>query len=323
MPILATILPPGEGEPGGPGVPVPVPLDDRRLEFRSLNGTDTIEWTGSEWIIQSGIQGLDVPPRDLVTEQVPGMDGARLREIRTGARTVVLPFFVYGDDGVGLTHRAQLARLRRFIDYRDRDYAGAEGTFDLVAVGLGGERLLRCTYVDGMEGVAGISSGSGPHWSTFDAKLLAVQPYWRGQQWSTPTVVTGTGASAFLSNSLLFPRQISGSVALGENMHVNVGGDVPSPPMIELDGPFSTVTITSPQGLNISVGAVASGRLLIETGRRRRVTLDGVPAWQLVGDSPRWQPLPPGEATISIVATGATSSTAARVFGTSLWETAW
>lgn len=322
MPILATITDDGTPDPGTPGGPSPAPVDPRRLDFRSLDGTDAIEWTGNEWIIQSGIQGLDVPPRDVVTEAVPGMDGARLREIRTGTRSVVLPFFVYSADREQASHHAQLAQIRRHLDYRRVDYAAAEGTFDLVAVGAGGERSLRCVYVDGMEGLAGVASGNGAYWSTFDTKLLAVQPYWVGVEWSTPTVTTGVG-SPFVSNAALWPRSISGSVALGQDMRVSVGGDVPSPPNVELDGPWTTAHITSPQGLDLTIGAVPSGTLRIETGRRRRVTLDGVPAWHLVGDSPHWQPLPAGEAIISIALTGADASTSARVFGRSLWETAW
>lgn len=319
MPILAILQ---SDDPNDPGTPTPVPVDDRRLEFRTIDGAQSIEWTGDEWIIQSGISGLDVPPRDVITEEVPGMDGARLREIRTGTRTVVLPFFVTSANESAASHRAQLTRIRRMIGYRGRDYAGLEGTFDLVAVAEGGERLLRCTYVDGMEGVAGVARGSGAYWSTFDAKLIAVQPYWRGQEWSTATVGTGLGAP-FVSETAPWPRSIAGSVALGEDMRVTVGGDVPSPPIIELIGPFDSARITSPQGLDITVGAVEAGRLLIETGRRRRVTINGTAAWALIGDSPRWHPLPPGEAVISIVATGATTATSARVHGTSLWETAW
>lgn len=317
MPILATVVSgPGAGGPG----PTPVPVDDRRLDFRSIDGDDVVTWTGLEWILLSGITGLDVPPRDVVTERVPGLPGSRLREIRDAERPVVLPFFVAGK--AAAEHRAQMARLRRLIDYRTLDYAGAEGTFDLVAQSDGGERALRVVYIDGMEGSAGYGAGGGLDWTMSDVKLLAVDPYWHGEEWSTPTVGTGTG-SAFLSNSAPFPRSISGSVALGASMRVQVGGDVPSPPRIELTAPWDSVHITSPQGLDVTVGAVATGTVLIETGRHRRVTKNGVAAWDLIGDSPRWQPLPPGEANISIVATGATSATAARVFGDSLWETAW
>jgi hypothetical protein len=328
VPILATIRRGGDPDPGDPGSdpgdPLPIPvLDARRLDWRSLDGSDLIEWSGEEWIIQSGIQGLDVPPRDVVTETVPGLPGARLREIRTGPRTVILPFFVYSQTEKVAAHLAQLARLRRMIDYRDRDYVTAEGTFDLVAAGEGAERSLRCTYIDGMEGAAGVAAGGGAFWSTFDTKLLAVDPYWRGEEWSTPIVDTGAG-SPFISDTEPWPRAISGSVALGADMQVEVGGDVESPPSVEVWGPATTLHITSPQGLDITVGAIGNGQhLLIETGRRRRVLLNDAPAWGLIGDSPRWSPLPPGQALISVAATGATSSTAVRVYGTSLWETAW
>jgi hypothetical protein len=317
VPILITVPP-----TVGPVNP-PTPVDDRELDFRSLDGGSIIRWTGGEYVIQSGIQGLDIPPRDLVTEEVPGLDGSRLRQIKTQARTVVLPFFVISEDGQPVSHRTQLAALRRYLDYRLIDYAGAEGTFDLVAKATGGERLLRCTYVDGMDGLAGVASGDGMYWSSFDTKLLAVQPYWRGLEWSTPVIGTGLG-EVFVSDTELWPRSISSSIALGADMSINVGGDIPSPPSITITGPVSSAHITSPQGLDVSIGAIGAGHVLqVDTGRDRNVTLDGVPAWDLIGDSPRWRPLPPGVAIISITVPGATVDTSARVYGTSLWETAW
>jgi hypothetical protein len=307
-------------------VPVAFQITDlRRLDFQSIDGSDVLQWDGDEYIIQSGITGLGIPPRDVITETVPGLEGGRIRDIRTGPRTVTLPFVVVSNDYLAASHQAQMAHLRSFVDYRTNDYVGDEGTFDLVATSEAGQRLLRCVYLEGMEGVEGVASGNGSFLSTFDAKLLAVQPYWRGQEWSTPIVSVSTG-SMFLSNDPAngFPRAISASVALGAGMPVIVGGDVPSPAVIELTGPSTATSITSPQGLNVQIGALTAGQqLIIDTGRSRRVLLDGVSRWDLVGDSPQWRPLPPGNATISVVVNNATAATSARVYGTSLWETAW
>lgn len=325
MPILADVGPRGIiRTPTGPSV-----REARYLDFRSLDGSTVLEWDGDEFIMQSGVTGLNVPPREVITDRVPGMEGERLREIRTTSRTVILPFFVASADLSTATHLEQLARVRAFCNYRRNDYVTDEGTFDLVARGgRGGERTLRCTYVDGMEGEWGVEIGNGSYYSTFDTKLLAVDPYWHGQEWSTPEVAL-PASLPFVSESPLFSGlgrvAISPSVALGTDMLVTVDGDVPSPVVVDGVGPWASMHITSPQGLDVTIGPVGAGHtLLLDTGRRKRCLLDGATDWSLlVSDSPQWDPLPAGAASISIEVTGATTATRARVHGPTLWETAW
>lgn len=321
MPILATVRNQGGRRPRV------IPVDDRRLEFHNLDGSDLIAWNDRDYILRSGIQGLRMAPREVITESVSELPGARLREVRTLTRAVVLPFLVDAGSGDYRDHLAQLARMRSFMDFRSVDYAGEEGTFDLVAVAGASQRSLRCVYVDGMEGVDGVEDGAGSDWSTFDVQLLAVDPFWRGLQWTTPPVALPVPAP-FISDDPAFTFGnvgITASVALGADMPVHVGGDVPSPAVIEGVGPWTSLHITSPQGLDVTIGAVSSGQtFLLDTGRRKRCELDGVKDWSLTAsDSPQWYPLPPGNASISIEAVGASSSTAIRVYGTELWETAW
>jgi hypothetical protein len=299
--------------------------DWRRLEMRNLQGDDAVQWSGREWIMRRGVLGLDVPPREVISESVPGLDGARLREIRTGPRTVFVPIMMVATDGYNATLRAQLTRLRSFVDYRDVDYGTAEGTFDLAALTPAGGRTLRCTYVEGMEGEYTLDGGTGTYWQSYGVRLLAVDPYWHGDEWST-TEVALPKASPFLSNNIAnpFPRALSASVALGADMPVTVGGDVPSPAIVEGTGPWTSMHITSPQGLDVTVGPVGAGHtLLLDTGRQLRCLLDGASDWSLIGDAPQWRPLPPGAASISIEVAGADVNTRARVHGDSLWETAW
>jgi hypothetical protein len=156
-------------------------------------------------------------------------------------------------------------------------------------------------------------------------ELLAVDPYWHGLEWSTP-VVTLPAADPFLSNNPAdaFPRKLTPSIALGEEMPLLIPGDVASSAVVELIGPLTSALITSPAGLNVSVGALSAGQVFVlDTGRTKRALLNGVNAWDKVGQSPQWRPLAPGLTTISIEVADATSATAARVYGTSLWETAW
>lgn len=315
MPILVTLA-------TDDGVVIPRAVDDRRLDFRSLDGESILSWTGNEYVIMSGIQGLRLAPNEVIYEKVPGLDGARLREIRTDPRTVVIPFAVFGSSP--RAHLEQLDAINAYVDFRTVDYVTAEGTFDLVASAGGSSRYLRCTYLDGMEGVEGIANGNGPDFSTFDANLLAMDPHWRGQEWTTPIVKLPTPRPFLSDDPDAHPWGLSSSVALGADMPVLVGGNVPSPAVIELTGPADETHITSPQGLDITIGAIDAGdTVIIDSGRRKRVLLNGVKAWTLLGDSPQWPAMSPGANTISVVITGADTDTRARVYGTSLWKTAW
>jgi hypothetical protein len=163
VPILARA---GATVPTGTGHVTPDPRfnDTRRLDFRSLTG-DTLTFDTASWIPRAGIEGLHMPPREVVRGQVPGLTGSLLTEIRDVERLVSFPVFVGSDDG----HRAhldQLARLQSFLDFTGVDYAAAGGTFDLVATSASGVRALRCVYLEGMEGSEGVvrpaAAGGGP-----------------------------------------------------------------------------------------------------------------------------------------------------------------
>ncbi len=323
MPIFAKVTTPTPSRPR-----FVYPVDNRRLEFRSPDGSEVVKWNAAgdrSTLILDTATGLDVPPRDVLTDQVPGMDGARLRLIRTRERQVFLPLLVRALDGDWAWVLDKMAEIRSLQNYRLRDYVSEEGTFDLVATRDGyPERTLRATYLEGMEG----DYGSGvymPDWRIFGIKLLAVDPYWHGREWSTPTVSLPS-PMPFLSNDPAdaFPRQISASVALGEDMSLTIPGDVPSPAVIELTGPADQTVITSAAGLDVTIGALADGdHFVLDTGRVKTATLNGVSDWSKVGTSPQWRPFRPGETSISMVVTGATSETRARVYGRALWETPW
>lgn len=321
MPILTSFDPTIDSF----GKTADLPTDDRELDFRSLDGSSVLSWTGREWISAPNIQGLRMAPRIVTAESIPGIDGGRLRDIRTDMRSVVLPFVVVSDDYDFRTHLDQIAQLQSFVAYQGIDYVAAEGTFDLVATSShAGERALRCTYLDGMEGVEGVSTGNGPSFSTFDVKLLACAPAWRGDEWSTDSLGIGSPLPFLSNDPAAHPWGLTESVVLGDSMAVIVTGDQPSPATIELIGPASTTHITSPQGLDLTIGAIGIGQqLVVSSGRTKSVTLDGVTRWDLLGDSPQWKPLPPGQASISIKMTDATAATRARIYGTSLWEMAW
>ncbi len=341
MPILGNVnmvSPPvtGPGSVGGVAVPVIRDVDGRRLDFAGLDGQVIEAWPSTRSVvIKSGITGLNVPPRRIATDEYPGLDGARIRAggVSTGARTVGLPMFFQGTDDQPGSLDEVMARFKALLDYRRTDYAAAEGTFDLVATGADGvsTRRLRCLYTDGLEGNLGLQADEGTWWLTAGVNATAVNPYWRGEEWTTPVVAlpqprpflrVSSAPSGYLA--------LSTSTAIGADMPVTVGGDVDSPAIIDLTGPAASTVVTSPAGLSITLGSLAASDVMsidtgsAATGRLVTVTLNGdVDAgWAKVGVNPRWLPLPPGDTTISVVLTDATSATRARVHGYCLHETA-
>ena len=317
MPLVATLATPAES-------PVFIPVDDRRLDFRSLDGQDLLSWGDDEWIVGADVFGLDVAPRLLTVDRVPGLRGSRLREIDDGPAEMVLPLWVKPTSRDWRDVLSMLARVRSFMSFRRVDYVADEGTFDLVASTRGRSRYRRCVYQQGLEG--DYANPQGFHqWRRFALRVLAVDPDWHGEPWSTP-IVRLPISSPFLTpvGTRTTPLRLTSSIALGTDMPVTVGGDIPSPVTVEIGGPATSTHITSPQGLDVTVGALTSGQTFrLETGRRKRALLNGVSAGSLLSSGPQWRPLPPGGASISVEVTGATSETWARVFGESLWETPW
>ena len=312
MPLVASGLPPA-------AAPARV-IDLRRVEFVSLDGSRVFDWGGRECFVLAGWEGADLAAPDLLTAR-SGSGYYRLDEIRSGMREMAFPVHLNAANHLDLL--GLKASLRAFFAWRGVDYRGADGTFDVVAHnGYGGSRRLRCVYKSGMEGVYGHGDGS---WVTLPLVLLSVDPDWHGEPWSTP-IVRLPISSPFLTTvgTRASPLRLTSSIALGTDMPVTVGGDIPSPVTVEIGGPATSTHITSPQGLDVTVGALTSGQTFrLETGRRKRALLNGVSAGSLLSSGPQWRPLPPGGASISVEVTGATSETWARVFGESLWETPW
>lgn len=318
MPFLVTgsTLP----APSSPlSVTAPV-VDDRRLELESLDATRVFTFDGVNCFVMEGVEGLDVPPRELTMSR-SGQGVTRLDVVEDTTRDVFVPLFLSGADHLGLLR--VLSRLRGFMDHRGVDYRWADGTFDLVAYTGGSGRRLRCAYKDGL----GNTSSTLGDWVSVGLNLVAVWPFWRGVPWSTP-VVRLPEAAPFLSNNPVnvWPRKLTRSTALGEAMPVTVGGDVPTAAVIELWGPTTTTTVSSPAGLSVVVSALGAGEhLRVDSGRNRDVALNGVSqsGWGKIARGARWDPLPPGGTTVTIEVTGATASSAAVVYGESLFESPW
>jgi hypothetical protein len=292
--------------------------ESRSLRFARLDGSNPLPATGREFFFQPGIEGLDLPPRVIVTKQSPGMDGERLREIRTGRREVFLPLFIASDS----SHAQYLDRrdaLRGLFDYRGVDYKTADGTFDLVAESTRGTRTLRCVYVEGMS--AAKWPNESTNWARLGITVWALNPYWQGARWQTPVIRQSTNAAWFGA----FPGKLASTYALGTGIPITIPGDAPSPVTVDLVGPATSVTISAP-GLLVSVPAgLASGEVaqIVTDPRARAARFAGTLNWSRVGPTSKWAPLEPGPQTIDIVVAGVGTGTQAVVSGPTNWDSPW
>jgi hypothetical protein len=301
--------------------------DTRRLDFRSLTG-DVLSWTDTSWIARDGVEGLHMPPREVVRGQVPGLTGSLLQEVREVERTVTLPVFVGSDDG-HTAHLDQLARLEAFLDVTGVDYQAESGTFDLVATSASGVRSLRCVYLEGWEGAEG-SDASGSWWASFGLRLLAVDPYWHGTPWSTATLripaPLGWMSWADGTYTTAWPGEISLARVIGSDIPVDVQGNAPSWVALEVVGPCSSFRVQTSSGLDVSlVGGLTAGETMaVNTDPRARdVTFNGVRDWARVAPGDRWEPMLPGAPSVTLTMANATAASSARLFGESLYKRAW
>jgi hypothetical protein len=292
--------------------------DTRTFTFRDLDGNSPFAVGTSDFFYQPDITGTDMPPREIVTRQIPGMEGERLSEIRIGSREVFLPLWIKSSASHldYLDRRDQLARL---FNHRSVDYRAQDGTLDLVANSARGERSLRCVYVDGMTNT--MWPNEGAFWGKLGITLRAVRPYWTGVPWATP-IVRIPEPSAWFGK---FPPTMTSSRAFGNDLRVTVEGDAESWPTVDLVGPATAVTIVG-KGLSVSVpGGLADGETgKIVTDPRGRVALfSGVRDWSRVAPTDRYQPLLPGDNSFTITMTGATTASMAKVSGETRYERPW
>lgn len=303
-----------------PGTGVPDLADSRWLAFESLDGGTVFQATGHEFFIQEGIDGLGIPPREIITKKYPGMAGARLKEIRTLEREIFLPLFIE-NSSAHTEYLNDLDRLAALFDYRSIDYATNDGTLNLVATSAKGTRRLRCTYTEGMN--TGYGTGSeGATWASIGLKFLCVQPYWYGDVWSTPVIQQiPIAAGTFPA----FPIQLSSNVVLGSGILVTVPGDVESYVTIDLVGPASSIEVSS-DGLLFSIpGGLADGEpaKIVTDPRGRTATFSGIENWSRVGPVTLWRPLTPGDHALNIILADGGANTRAQVSGRSFWDRPW
>lgn len=324
---------------GGLGPPPPPeptgnPLLDTRLE--SLDGLLVIPLNGvTGWTHMPGSTGLEMPPYDIVTNSVPGVPGSTLQDVRTLERPVFIPVFADTRSGDHITHLQMLDAMRDLVD-------PLTGMFRIVGVTERGERELTVVYTKGMEGADGVDE-RGFTWRKFGINALACDPF---PQARSDRVVefAGTGtAGAFLGTAggtdAPWPRALSSSAVIGDNMRVQVTSEVPVYPVLELVGPMDsfagTVQLADASlppyfgggvwSVSIPDGVAAGQSLRIVTDPRARSIRSGTGglAAGRVARGSSLRPFYPGTNVLSVTAPGGNADTRVRLSWREKFRSLW
>lgn len=318
--ILATTTP---GPPGGGLAELSQFADRRSLILRSLVYDATLVQDPSFFILKAGVTGLNLPPVLTAPQQAVGLDGAWNRETRIGSREVFLPLWFGGasqDD-----YLAALGNLHAMLLPMPVQTGPALEL--LASAGDGSTRSLALTYREGAEGEENLET-SGAYWATYGLSLDAFDPWWRGQ---SELVTFGLAAdnTPFLSRSASnrWPRKLTTSTVIGNDMALAVSGEVPVWPTYTITGPANSVALSFGATV-LSIGAVATGEQLVLTtdprsGRSLR-DASGTSVWDRVSGGARFGSVNPGPNTFSVAIPGAVAGqTSLRASWTPGYRAAW
>ncbi|REE95152.1 phage distal tail protein [Thermomonospora umbrina] len=128
-------------------------------------------------IAQRGVHGLEAPPVDLRLDELPLLDGAVFRHVRSPVRDIFLPLLLWATD------REAMVLLKRHLIHRMNPRNGRPGTLEVVetdSVGARTSRYIDCFYVSGMEGEE--KDAAGLVYCKFGVNLKAPDPFWYGTE---------------------------------------------------------------------------------------------------------------------------------------------
>ncbi|NII42302.1 hypothetical protein E9228_002960 [Curtobacterium flaccumfaciens] len=315
-------------DPSDPPLPpIPGPTDSRVLSLESLDGAVSVVLAGgrSGRVLMPGATGLRLPPVDVVTGTTPGMAGSWLQEVNVLEREVFLPIGLWSDESQA-EFFAILDEFQGIVSAWDDVDIGQVGTCRLVARSSKGERVLDVTYKGGMEGEEG-GDASGEDWATYGLTFVAVSPYWHAREpvERSYSIVSGEDFLGDGTGTAPWPRSISPSTVVGENMPIPVEGDVPTWTEYEVLGPVPSVTVTYP-GTSVDVpGGVPAGQILrlVTDPRARSARLDGAIAWDRITMGATFAPLRPGVNRVSVVLSTAGDGAGLVMRWTPQWKAAW
>lgn len=265
------------------------------------------------WVLLPGMTGLDTPTPALVEVEPATWDGSLVLDARYAAREVFLPLHYMADTTA---------------DVRDAVKAIA-----VLTDPKRGDVRLHLQHTDGtqrhIDGRLSAQFGSpleqleAGRWRKIGLTLRCPDPFWSSNEQTLVFQLGDDEQTQFLSDEFL-PVQLDESQVVGDMAILN-DGDADSYPVLTLTGPCADVTVEVGQSLFTVPDGLDEGQTLqINTGRGvQSVLLDDDPAWGALGPGAVLGPLEPGNNTVEVTLTGASSATTMTVTWTTRWLTAW
>lgn len=194
----------------------------------------------TEWIDTDGV-ATELPvewnvsgrfgPRVVVEEaEVPGVAGARVRDVRHLPRDFVLPLWVESTDAVQLR-----TDMRNLVERMDP--VRGPGRIRVTAPG-GDQREITCMVLDGLGMLERLGETSGPEVQRVGLMIRAHDPYWTAVGTDGLTIESGDRPSLFP----FFPLRLSSSEIFAE-VTVNNTGNIRAWPVWTVEGPASAITV--------------------------------------------------------------------------------
>lgn len=319
--------------PVEPGIPQPL----LTLTLESLDGSRRIILDGSTGFTHMpGSTGLEMPPINLITAAIPGISGASLLDVRVDARRIFLPLFIGDGTGTQLEHLLRMDQLRSIID-------PTTGMFRILGATTRGERELLAVYAGGLEGDDD-EDRNGLIWNKVGLTAIACQPFAQDRRDRAVEfqVAAGEAGGAFLGTAggtdTPWPRALSSSAVIGDNMRVLVASEVPVYPTLELVGPMDSFDSTmsledtaappffggTQWSVSIPNGVPAGQTFRMVTDPRAiSFRLDEAQAAGLVARGSTLRPFYPGVNVLDVAAPGADENTRVRIRWRELHRSLW
>ncbi len=260
---------------------------------------DSVSLNGPDYILETGTTGFGVP-QPIVRIDPSAGNGGTFKFLKRGIRVLDLPITVLSETGLDLEDK-----LRRLSKIMARDFVlqGRYATGDIWSLTL---------Y---MEGGAETTFGSDANqkFARWVISARAPQPFWVNSEATTFSVTASEVPRGLLGVTVgsrsLSQLQVSSGQALGTIL-VNNQGDVETPVFWRIDGPASSVEISSNGSSFIYEDLLETGdSILINTELGTVTTQTGTNAYSGLGPAPKLFSLQAGESTVNITATGADSNT--------------
>jgi hypothetical protein len=258
--------------------------------------------------VAAGRAGEDMPPFEMIEDDVPDGDGTVVRGVRALPRTYLLPLIVKGAEGDYAGFRALQQRLLAAFSPLSGDgrlrIQQPDGT----------SRVLTCRYESGAEGDQIREPGGRLWYRKWAIKLRAHDPWWYAAAAQTVTFTAEAPTGFFpILPAVLTRGQLSGETTL------TLEGDVRTWGLWTVHGPARGVTVLRSATLGREFRVDFSGDHALDTGQAATIDMRpgrvgirgpaGQPWWSARASAPSMWWLQPGVNDVEISVAGGEAGT--------------